>query len=383
LGADIDGEATGDESGYSVSLSSEGKTVAIGANGNDENGSNSGHTRVFQWNAGDASTPGAWVQMGADIDGEAAADQSGRSVSLSSEGKIVAIGAVYNDDNGSNSGHTRVFQWNAGDASTPGAWVQMGADIDGEAADDYSGYSVSLSSEGKTVAIGANGNDENGSNSGRTRVFQWNAGDVSTPGAWVQMGADIDGEAANDQSGRSVSLSSEGKTVAIGAVYNDENGSNSGHVRVYSMNTISSSAIPSAGPSVYPSKTPSVIPSMTPSAGPSVSPSKMPSNNPSTSPSNAPSVIPSAGPSVYPSKTPSVVPSMTPSAGPSDSPSMIPSAGPSEDILLNVASEVLGICASASASCADERDKALEWFTESTNHPDNYIITSKKPWLVS
>ena len=135
------------------------------------------------------------------------------------------------------------------------------------------------------------------------------------------------------------------------------------------------------------SNKPSVIPSSDSTQAPSVTlPSKMPSNNPSTSPSNAPSVIPSGGPSVYPSKTPSVVPSMTPSAGPSDSPSMIPSAGPSEDILLNVASEVLGNCASTSTStsCADDgRNKALEWFTNSTNHPDNYIITSNETWLVS
>jgi hypothetical protein len=240
MGVDIDGEAAGDESGRGgVSLSSDGKTVAIGAYLNDGNGSDSGQTRVFQWNAGDASTPGAWVQMGVDIDGEAALDWSG-SVSLSSDGKTVAIGAQYNDGNGSNSGHTRLFQWNAGDASTPGAWVKMGVDIDGEAAGDYSGNSVSLSSDGKTIAIGAYGNDGNptlnGGDFGHVRVFQWNAGDASAPGAWVKMGVDIDGEAAWYNSGYPVSLSSDGKTVAIGAVGNDENGSNSGHVRVFQWN---------------------------------------------------------------------------------------------------------------------------------------------------
>jgi hypothetical protein len=33
-------------------------------------------------------------------------------------------------------------------------WIQIGQDIDGEAAYDYSGYSVSLSADGNTVAIG-------------------------------------------------------------------------------------------------------------------------------------------------------------------------------------------------------------------------------------
>jgi hypothetical protein len=50
--------------------------------------------------------------VGADIDGEAARDQSGESVSLSSDGKTVAIGSIYNDGNGADSGHVRIFQWN-------------------------------------------------------------------------------------------------------------------------------------------------------------------------------------------------------------------------------------------------------------------------------
>ena len=42
-------------------------------------------------------------------------------------------------------------------------WSQLGSDIDGESAGDYSGVSVSLSSDGSTVAIGAYRNDGNGS----------------------------------------------------------------------------------------------------------------------------------------------------------------------------------------------------------------------------
>ncbi|MFM9124074.1 MAG: hypothetical protein ACKOSO_02655, partial [Actinomycetota bacterium] len=47
-------------------------------------------------------------------------------------------------------------------------WVasQRGTDIDGEAAGDFSGRAVSVSSDGSIVAIGASGNDGNGSNSG-------------------------------------------------------------------------------------------------------------------------------------------------------------------------------------------------------------------------
>jgi len=215
IGQDIDGEAAGDYSGWSVSLSSDGNTVAIGALDNDGNGSNAGHVRIYE-NSG-----GSWSQIGNDIDGEAAGDQSGYSVCLSSDGNTVAIGAIGNAANGSGAGHVRIYE-NSG-----GFWSQIGNDIDGEVANDYSGSSVSLSSDGNTVAIGADGNAGNGSYSGHVRIYE-NSG-----GSWSQIGNDIDGEVANDQSGYSVSLSSDGNTVAIGAPYNAGNGTYSGHVRIY------------------------------------------------------------------------------------------------------------------------------------------------------
>ena len=140
-----------------------------------------------------------WVQLGSDIDGESAGDFSGKSLSLNSDGTIVAIGAWYNDGNGTDAGHVRVYEWNSGSSS----WVQKGSDIDGEAASDLSGNSVSLSSDGTIVAIGAYRNDGSGTYAGHVRVYEWNSGSSS----WVQKGSDIDGEAASDYSGSSVSLS--------------------------------------------------------------------------------------------------------------------------------------------------------------------------------
>ena len=215
LGQDIDGEAADDYSGYSVSLSSDGRTVAIGAYSNDGNGRDSGHVRIYTF------VDNAWQQLGQDIDGEAADDYSGYSVSLSSDGRTVAIGAYSNDGNGRDSGHVRIYTF------VDNAWQQLGQDIDGEAADDYSGYSVSLSSDGRTVAIGAYSNDDNGRFSGHVRIY------FLTNDAWQQLGQDIDGEAAGDGSGHSVSLSADGRTVAIGAVWNEGNGRYSGHVRIY------------------------------------------------------------------------------------------------------------------------------------------------------
>ena len=224
LGTDIDGEAAYDLSGSSVSLSSDGTRVAIGAYFNDNgNGTNSGHVRVYDWNGT------AWTQLGDDIDGAAASDLSGYSVSLSSDGKRVAIGAPYANGNGTDSGQVRIYEYNGT------AWTQLGDDIDGEAVNDLLGYSVSLSNDGTRVAIGAPENDSNGNNSGQVRIYEYNGT------AWTQLGDDIDGAAAGDASGFSVSLSSDGKRVAIGAPEND---SRAGHVRVYRFASVSSAPTP-------------------------------------------------------------------------------------------------------------------------------------------
>ena len=214
-GSDIDGEAAEDFSGVSVALSFDGNRLAVGANGNDDNGDNAGHVRVYQWSGTE------WAQLGSDIDGEAAGDQSGTAVSLSADGNRLAIGAPENDDSGSNAGHVRVYQW------VGSAWTQLGADIDGEAPWDNFGLSVSLSDDGKRLAVGAPMADGNDLGSGQVSVYQWSGSD------WVQLGVAIEGEKENNFSGQSVSLSSGGQRLAIGAPFNDGNGRWSGHVRVY------------------------------------------------------------------------------------------------------------------------------------------------------
>ncbi|GAB4153709.1 MAG: hypothetical protein Tsb0033_00610 [Winogradskyella sp.] len=211
IGQDINGEMEFDESGFSVALSDDGSIVAIGAKGNDGNGNNSGHVRVFE------NISGVWTQIGQDIDGEAADDLFGSSVAISSDGTIVAIGATSNDDNG----HVRVFE------NISGVWTQIGQDLDGEASIDFFGDEVALSSNGDILAVGAFGNNGNGNNSGHVRVFE------NIANTWIQVGQDIDGEAADDNSGQSISLSFDGTILAIGATANDGNGNNSGHVRVF------------------------------------------------------------------------------------------------------------------------------------------------------
>ncbi|RUT70625.1 T9SS C-terminal target domain-containing protein [Flavobacterium cupreum] len=221
IGSEINGAASNDEFGKMVVLSADGTTLAIGAPKNDASGEDAGHVKVYHYNSG------SWIQIGADLNGEAAGDLSGNNLALSSDGTILAIGAPRNNGNGSDSGHVRVYYNNGG------VWKQRGSDINGEEYGDYSGADVALSSDGQTLAIGAiYAYGKNGRSSGHVRIYQ-NVG-----GIWKKMGSDIDGETAGDNSGGAVALSSNGKTLAIGAISSTVHGSYTGQVRVYSLATI-------------------------------------------------------------------------------------------------------------------------------------------------
>src|SRR5690606_14993066 len=84
-------------------------------------------------------------------------------------GTILAIGAGYNDGNGNNSGHVRVFK-NLG-----GNWTQVGSDLDGTNAGDNFGASVSLTATGDKIAIGAYNYVNNGVKGGAVFVYDLTA----------------------------------------------------------------------------------------------------------------------------------------------------------------------------------------------------------------
>ena len=213
IGNDIDGEAAGDGFGWSVSISSDGNTFVASGRYNDGNGDNAGHMRVYQWDGS------SWNQLGSDIDGEYASDMFGFAVAISGDGTTIAGGSYSNDDASDNAGHVRVFRWNGS------SWSQLGSDIDGVAQKDFLGLSISFSDDGTIIAIGAGWSDTTSDSKGHACIYQW---DGTT---WNQLGSNLLGEgAANKDYGVSVSLSSNGTIVAIGdRAYN----SNEGEVRIF------------------------------------------------------------------------------------------------------------------------------------------------------
>ena len=207
VGDDINGVEFGEHSGRSVDISSDGKTVAI---------LNNNSARVYK------NISGAWTLFGDEIPA-LGSQYPNSAVSLSSNGDILAIGEPDYTDSFIQQGRVRVFSHGSG------TWNQVGRDINGEVAYYRTGASVSLSSDGQILAIGEPGSTSGSTDRGRTRLFE-NQGS-----SWVHIGNDIFGEASEDYSGGSISLSSDASTLAIGAYLNDGNGVDAGHARIYDL----------------------------------------------------------------------------------------------------------------------------------------------------
>ena len=246
-----------DDFGYSVSLSADGNTVAIGAPGHDHDdwglNSDSGIVRILRF---DDQTR-LWTQLGIDIVCCARCNEPenlnlslnlvvpmngcGGSVSLSSDGNMVAIGAFgvnwdYPYGNEEHPGRVEMYKYD----EQGNSWIQQGRTIMGDTASGVAwnelspilgefngriGYSISLSNDGMVVAIGAPfiSDDPDGDLntehqirkwSGKVRVYQWDGYD------WIPLGLNTPlAGAMNEAFGKSISISSsEGVLkVAIGA----------------------------------------------------------------------------------------------------------------------------------------------------------------------
>ena len=235
--------------GTSVSLSSDGTILAVGANGfNVTSGQREGAAFVYQYNGS------SWIPLGGQIDyvnlntgiSSNANSNFGTSVSLSSDGTILAVGARTFDVTSNQTydeGAAFVYQYNGS------SWISLGGQIDyintntgiSYNEDSDFGSSVSLSSDGTILAVGARSFDVTSGqnyNEGAVFVYQYNGS------SWVPLGGKIDFINTNNISyldsyanfGNSLSLSSDGTILAVGASGFITGSYNSGAAFVYQYN---------------------------------------------------------------------------------------------------------------------------------------------------
>jgi hypothetical protein len=139
IGEDIDGDASGDYSGYRTSINNNGNILAIGS---PFSNGGTGKVKVFEWYGNN------WLQIGQDILPDTVASIFGRELSLNGNGNILSIGAAAFSAGSNSSGYVRLYQWNGMN------WIKYADDINGIALDDDQGI-VSLNNAGNTVVIGA------------------------------------------------------------------------------------------------------------------------------------------------------------------------------------------------------------------------------------
>lgn len=211
------GELVGDNSGWAISLNSDGNIIAIGAPFNDSSGVERGHVRVFQYTSGTS-----WIQLGADIDGTPNS-QTGFSVSLNNKGDLVAVGNILDSTYSTNSGVVKVYSF------VSMSWVQYGDTIIGNPA-DLTGYSVSFNNTGNELSVSYPYKDSGSKiDTGAVDVYSFKNS------VWKKIYPRIPGITAQENSGWSTSLSKNSKKIIIGAPNYTESGNKIGIARIYTL----------------------------------------------------------------------------------------------------------------------------------------------------
>ena len=230
--------------GFSLSLSGDGGTLAVGAPSEESNRTG---VNALQSNndAGGAGAVYLFVRSGSTWTQQAylkasntdAGDNFGQAVSLSDNGSTLAAGARFEDSNatGVNTGQANN---DAGDAGAVYLFVRSGSTWTQQAylkasntdAGDLFGFSLSLSGDGGTLAVGAwreesnatgvNGDQINNGAPGAGAIYIFSRTVVSP--FWQQSAyLKASNTDAEDNFGWAVSLSENGNTLAVGAPLED------------------------------------------------------------------------------------------------------------------------------------------------------------------
>ena len=201
--------ANEDYFGNSVAI--DGTRALVGAYGDDDNGNDSGSAYLFD------TTTGSLLQKLTAPDG-ASGDAFGVSVAI--DGTTALVGSWLDRDNGNNSGSAYLFD------TTTGSLLQKLTAPDGAKGDIF-GISVAI--DGTTALVGAMFDDDNGNDSGSTYLFD------TTTGSLLQKLTAPDG-ATMDYFGFSVAI--DGTTALVGAYLDDDNGSDSGSAYLFESKSV-------------------------------------------------------------------------------------------------------------------------------------------------
>jgi VCBS repeat-containing protein len=206
--------ATDDSFGVSVSLSED--RALIGAYRDDDNGTDSGSAYIFDLIGTN------WIETAKLAPGDGAADDSfGRSVSLA--GDRALVGAYLEDGMGFASGSAYVFDFD------DSGWSETAKLKPTESSGNNHRFGISVGLSGNRALVGAYRDDDNGTRSGSAYVFDFDDSNWSETAKL--MPADGSGY---DNFGYSVSLS--GDRALVGALFNDDNGTDSGSAYVFRVN---------------------------------------------------------------------------------------------------------------------------------------------------
>ena len=209
--------ASGDGFGGSVSLSSDGNTALVGAyaEGTSPNFEN-GAVYVF------TRTGSTWTEQQKLLASDRGTqDYFGSSISISSDGNTALIGAKSESTSpNSSNGAAYVFTREVGGST----WTEQQKILASDpATNDNFGFSVALSSDGNTALIGA-ANESTSPNSGQGAAYIF----TRTAGVWTQGQKFLAPDPADfDQFGSSVAISDDGLTFFIGAPNEDTSPSSS------------------------------------------------------------------------------------------------------------------------------------------------------------
>ena len=222
-----------DDARADVSLSGDGKRLAIAVvhtvkrDAFESHEEGSGFVKIYTHDLADTSQDYAYLKTIYEGNAGGGGFDIGLFVSLDYDGSKLVVGEQYHDaaataDSSHDSGMVRVFDV---DANT-----QIGSNIMGEEGGDYVGSSVMISKNGNCIIVGATGASESVA-SGLAYIYCL----TEDGDEWVIRDT-LAGEAAGDEFGHSVAITSDAEYVAVSAISNDVGGDkvDAGHVRVYS-----------------------------------------------------------------------------------------------------------------------------------------------------